>query len=169
MHAMIDIETVGLGVTAPLFEIGVVLFDPKECKPLEELSLQVDLMDVMWRTGFCPQPETLDWWRKQEHDPTTVDAYERYKLVPALKELTEFLTKFKVEFVWANSPSFDLVILELHYMAVGLKEPWTHKQELDFRTALWLYGDVKKPANELPHCALSDAKHQVLILSEIMR
>jgi len=42
---------IDIGKNAPLFEVGVVLFD---------------IMDVMWRTGRCPQQGTLDWWREQQ-------------------------------------------------------------------------------------------------------
>lgn len=49
INAMIDIETIGVSKNAPLFEVGVVLFDIDKVEG-NEVSFghwHVDIMDVM--------------------------------------------------------------------------------------------------------------------------
>ena len=176
-HIMIDLETLGVGHNVPIFEIGLTVFDlPANGLPplqLEMTSKQidVDIMDVMWRTGFCPQPGTLDWWRTQQYDPSKTRLVDRVSLSDALSETVRVFREFEPEFVWANSPSFDLVILEQHFAAVGMKKPWTYKQELDWRTLKWLarqHGFVL-PDGGPNHKAVDDSDRQTEILKEMLR
>ena len=172
-HIMIDLETLGVGHNVPIFEIGLTVFDlPANGLPplqLEMTSKQidVDIMDVMWRTGFCPQPDTLSWWRQQSKTPLV----DRVSLSDALSETVRVFEEFKPEFVWANSPSFDLVILSQHSHAVGMSTPWSYNQELDWRTLKWLarqHGFVL-PDGGPNHKAVDDSDRQTEILKEMLR
>jgi len=168
--AMIDIETLGVGVNAPLFEIGVQLFNPIEGKLGDSLFIPVDIMDVMLRTGRCPQPDTLQWWREQEYDPLSAGAV-RVHLMPALHQLKMFFKSHEIGKVWANSPSFDLVLIEGHCRDVGFEPPWTYRQELDYRTIRWraeLLG-YQRPDAQPNHNALDDARLQATTLMEMLK
>lgn len=172
LHAMVDIETLGVGVSAPLFEIGAVAMDMEVRHIVGQIHLNVDVMDVMWRTGFVPQEQTLSWWRSQVYNPSEIR--DRMPLDEALGRLTEFLESHSVKFVWGNSPAFDMVILQRHYEAVGMTAPWRYSRELDYRTMKWIYTQVHGepdgplPINERPHDALSDARHQASLLFGMM-
>lgn len=167
-HAMIDIETLGVGVSAPLFEIGVCVFNLEEKLILGSRQIDVDILDVMLKTGFCSQVETLEWWRGQDYDPTVKRRVTPLAL--ALQMLNEVIDNNNVEKVWANSPSFDCVILERHYEACGIPRSWTFRQELDFRTMLWFAEEKgwQRPVEILKHRAENDAVSQANQLLEII-
>jgi hypothetical protein len=171
-HAMIDIETLGLGIQAPLFEIGVCIFDLEQKTILSSHQINVDLLDVVLKTGFAPQQGTIDWWCDQTYDPTQNKT--RLTLTRALNRLNHLLTEQEVQMVWGNSPSFDMVIIEQHYKALGRTPPWSYKQELDFRTLKWLHRDFL--GREMPpvadekvsHNAERDAQQQTEVLLHML-
>ncbi len=113
-YMMIDLKTLGV----PIFEIELTMFNLPD---ISSKRIDVDIIDVMWRTGFCPQPGTLEWWRRQNYNPSLVG--DRVSLFDALSETVRIFEEFKPEFVWVNSPTF---ILEQHFNAVGMKKPWTN-------------------------------------------
>lgn len=169
-HAMIDIETLGIGQQVPLFEIGACVFEPKEKLIIGSIQFNVDLLDVIISTGFTTQQGTIDWWRQQKI--AISGTMLRHSLKDSLLSLTNFLEKNKVTHVWANSPSFDCIILEAHYEAIGLKKPWSYSKELDFRTIKWLYRDyVGLDLGEVPsvsHNAREDAVQQTELLLKML-
>lgn len=167
IQAMIDIETLGVGTQAPLFEIACVLFD-EEFEEVSHMHAHVDIMDVMWRTGRCPQPDTLEWWRGQQYDPTVVD--DRVVLAEALGDLHALYANYSVEKTWANSPSFDLIILEGHFAVFGDGTPWTYREELDFRTVRWVAQRKgwQQPKTAPTHNALEDCRLQISLLKEML-
>lgn len=169
-HAMIDIETLGIGQRVPLFEIGACIFKPNEKEIVDSYQFNVDLLDVILSTGFVPQQGTIDWWRQQEYDPRI---QPRIALKDALLRLNHVLEEHGVTHVWGNSPSFDCVILEQHYEAIGLKKSWSYSKELDFRTIKWLYRDyvgLDKVDFDRPvtHNAMADAIRQTEMLLEML-
>lgn len=180
MHAMIDIETLGIGHNVPMFELGLKLFRVNEDMNglgfsfhLEDrLVWHIDLLDVVLSTGFLPQQETVRWWQEQSYDPRVMP---RVHLKDALLGLTGVFQKHQVEFVWGNSPSFDLVILEQHYSALGLDKPWNFRMELDYRTIRWLYktryqGETPKEVEGLvAHNAADDAEGQATTLIQMLK
>lgn len=173
-HIMIDIETLGLKVGVPLFEIGAVVFDPETGMKYSKAFWRVDLLDVILKTGFLPQGKAVEWWRKQEYDPTVIGANEvRVSLTSALNGLSSLYSSFDIEKTWGNSPSFDMSILEAHYEAVGLVVPWLYSQELDFRTVKWITrwmrGPGAVPGGDVSHNALDDALGQTEILLNMLR
>lgn len=180
MHAMIDIETLGIGHNVPMFELGLKLFRVNEDMNgmgfsfalKERMVWHIDLLDVVLSTGFVPQKDTVRWWQEQSYDPRVMP---RVHLKDALLELTGVFQKAPVEFVWGNSPSFDLVILEQHYSALGLDKPWNFRMELDYRTIRWLYktryrGETpKEVAGLVAHNAADDAEGQATTLIQMLK
>lgn len=163
-HMMIDLETLGLNDEAdpPMFEIGVVVFDYKNRNVVEKRQFDLCLLDVILSTGFMPQKDTVEWWRQQDYDPRSLP---RVGLRDSLLTISQMWETHKCEFVWGNSPRFDMAILVKHYRAIGLKEPWTHRDELDYRTVRKLshleeIGEPEEPEGFTGHHALSDAEYQ---------
>lgn len=140
-HIMVDIETLGTGSQAPLFQIGYCTFNIKENTVDDPTVLHVDLLDVILQTGFAPELDTIAWWRRQEYDPAV---RENYGLQEALDIFSSFMDTVD-GFIWANSPSFDLVILEQHYIATGGVKPWSFRKEVDMRTIKWLHDELPYP------------------------
>lgn len=169
MHAMIDLETLNVGSSAPLFEIGICVFDINERKIYGSTQFNVDLLDVILTTGFCPNPDTIKWWQEQAYDPRSLP---RKSLKDSLLGLTEVIEKNEVDYVWGNSPAFDCVLLERHYEACGLVKPWKYNRELDFRTIRWLRGQQgwtpKGERGAVSHNAREDAVGQTEALFEML-
>jgi len=166
MHAMIDIETLNVGSSAPLFEIGICVFDIYERKIYGSMQWNVDLLDVILTTGFLPSAETVKWWQSQAYDPRSLP---RKSLKDSLLGLTDMIELNKVDFVWGNSPAFDCVLLERHYEACGLVKPWKYNKELDFRTVRWLRGEKPKvDRGAVSHNAREDAVSQTEALFEML-
>jgi len=162
---MIDVETLNTGVSAPIFEIGVCAFSLDERRILGGRQIYLDLLDVILKTGFLPNEDTVRWWKEQSYSPSD-ESNSRKSLLSGLVSLSEIVSK-NLEGngkVWANSPSFDLVLLERHYAVLSMTPPWSYRDEADFRTMRWLYREMGLPEINMPdkvaHHALSDAEAQ---------
>lgn len=166
MQAMIDTETLNVGISAPIFEIGICVFNPRTEEIVDTKQLNVDLLDVIITTGFCPNPETIKWWQDQTYDPRSLP---RLSLVDSLLGLSEVFMKWNISKVWANSPSFDCILLQRHYEACKLTVPWKYNQELDFRTLRYLWKGDKIIKGHVSHNALEDAVSQTKLLFQMMK
>lgn len=166
-NVMIDLETMGVGVHAPLFQIGAVTFGAAGV--VDEFKVNVDLVEVLLLTNKEVQYDTVDWWRQQEL-PNREDVT---RLDDALREFSSWMESLTHQnsAIWANSPSFDCVILADHYHQVGRSAPWSYKQERDMRTLI----DIKDPDHKLKpvmdgtvHDALDDARYQAEWVRKIL-
>lgn len=169
MHAMIDLETLNVGASAPIFEIGVCFFDLDRRELVSSTQWNVDLLDVILTTGFCPNQETIKWWQEQAYDPRSLP---RVSLIDALGGLSAEFENNKAEKVWANSPSFDCVLLQRHYEACKMPVPWRYSQELDFRTIRWMssrWDNLDYVAKHVSHNAREDAVAQTEMLFEMIK
>jgi hypothetical protein len=70
--------------------------------------------------------------------------------------------------LWAFPASFDCVILANAYRAVGLAEPWHYRSVRCMRT-LASFKKAPRVEAETKHCALSDAKAQMLWLQAMLK
>ena len=152
MHVMIDLETAAVGARAPIVEIGACHFNSSAVGA--RFHVEVDLWDVMLRTGRMPDRDTLGWWRMQDQPKR-----ENVKrLSVALDSFSEWMEGREFHHVWANSPAFDCVILQGHYTEMRLTAPWSYRQELDYRTMRWFSGFARP--EEVTHNAMEDAVGQ---------
>lgn len=163
---MLDIETLGTSPGSIILSIGAVRFDAGGCH--ESFYALVDARDCE-RHGLRADVGTIFWWVRQELDARR-EAFRpgpRMPLLEALTKLTQFVEG--ADEIWANSPNFDVSILESAFRACSLSVPWTHKVLCDLRTIrTWT---CSKHAVLLPpaHHALTDARAQVMDLLEIER
>lgn len=169
---MIDIETLGVGREVPMFQIGACAFDStivEEEFVLPTFSVNLDLFDVIWNTGFMPDEDTVGWWRGQKYP----NRENMEGLVDALDYLDQYVMEIGPVHIWANSPQFDLAIIQDHYRALGRKTPWSFRQEMDFRTIRGMWKRGKYPSlsfeSHVPHDALSDAESQAFVLQRMLR
>lgn len=159
-HLMIDIETLDNKPTSAVVSIGAVRFDPKAgtisdfgfYKNVDAASSQA--------AGLTMSADTVMWWMQQSE--------EARKALVGGKPLDVALAYLdqeagEIDCVWAHSPSFDLVILENAYRAVGKKAPWTHRQHRCTRTLYDLAGiDLIGFTAGTYHNALDDARNQAV-------
>lgn len=125
-HIMIDIETIATDPGAAVLSIGAIKFRTTGPDKMEVSSdrfyKRLEIAPQLGR-GRTSNPDTLAWWKKQ--DPKVraeAFEYQRTLPAPAMVDLNIWLANAKYDgLVWANSPQFDLVILESLMEDFGLK------------------------------------------------
>lgn len=164
---MIDIETLGRRPNAPIISIGACLFDPATGKIVKEFYRGIDIESAC-QFGV-PDGGTIKWWLQQNAQAREAAATGSTPLPLALKELSEFVSDWTNIQVWANSPSFDLTILEYAYYKCGMSHPWAFWNTRDCRTIAELAGKRPPKHQGVAHNALEDAKHQAKWVSDFWR
>jgi hypothetical protein len=135
---MIDVETLGVKHSrVPMFQIGWCVFN--RTKILNQGLIHLNLLDVILKTGFMPDPDTVKWWQKQKYDPHHNDVRH---LWGGLADLSAVWTQYSPKRVWANSPAFDMEVIKNHLHAIGEEPFWRHNQEMDYRTTRKLSIDL---------------------------
>jgi 3' exoribonuclease, RNase T-like len=165
-RAMIDIETLGTSMDAIIAEIGLVISQDGQI----DFSMQITLD---WREqellGRKADVFTLLWWAQdsriaQFKKLAEHNNFNRGRLEKCLDFIVVHLRD--CDEVWANSPSFDLAILNnLLMQTSGAKI--SYKNEMDFRTVRKLHPDVAYDYPEDAHNALADAQAQVAHLRKL--
>lgn len=166
---MIDIETLSCEPNAFILSIGAVLFDWKQgwvAKGTGDQFYQSINMgaDFAGKEKFHVDPSTVHFWLMQ--DGLTHDT-----LLEGRKNIRELLGEFsfwvKIKApneVWANPPSFDLVIIRQALKVVGKDCPWHYRQERCSRTFVETCGVPKELLQQrrygMKHHALHDAISQ---------
>lgn len=163
---MIDIETIGTDVGAVIASIGAVKFHAGEVIPdhaeqnrdgafFQSVNIQ-DCQDH----GLTVDADTLLWWLDQP-GPARRQLEGGSGLSASLNRLRQFVDG--ADYLWANSPKFDMGMLEAGYDAVGVDAPWEFYQLRDYRTLTDL--PAAQPANTpgVDHHALHDAYQQATV------
>jgi len=175
-NIMIDIETLGTKPGSVIVAIGAMAFDPFTSQIGERFYLDIDAHDAQKR-GLTIDVGTFFFWLGQTEEAKGV--LLRTKRVPldqALHSLTQWLQgqqsrcSNSTQWLWANSPDFDLVLLEAAYRTIGLEAPWTHRNRMDLRTLIQLTGAsaLKSPLS-VQHHALWDAHNQIEVVFDGFR
>ena len=152
---MIDLETLGTKPNSAILSIGAVYFDKDGLG--DEFYVNVDLQDSI-ANGFDIDASTVYWWLSQSSEAGKVLNKDKHSVEYCLNELCLFIINSGVK-VWANSPSFDLVMLKNHFDKFGFETPWNFWDELDFRTFCATH-EVERVKPTTAHNALEDAKAQ---------
>lgn len=160
---MIDLETLGTAVNAPVVAIGAVFFNPETGELGETFDAAIDVEDAM-RYGKA-SGSTIRWWLGQG------DA-ARQKVVRGKHPSHLVFTKFH-EFClkhgdnvkpWGNGASFDISILEYAFgRIIERPAPWKFWNVCDCRTIKRLADGIVTFDEKLEgtaHTALDDARHQ---------
>ena len=161
---MIDIETCGTLPDSIILTIGAVFFQRKGHIPqLEDLDTfyrRIDIQSCI-DAGLTSSQETMDWWAHQSEEAQYEALHhpDRIPLRQALQELSLFVGQKKK--IWANSPSFDIVILENAMRATSVSIPWNFWNTRDVRTIMDLGGLHSADLGEVPHHALQDCYRQI--------
>ena len=166
-HVMIDLETMGLAPRGAIVSIGALEFDLNTGKTGHELHVPVSLQDCL-ENGLQQDESTVKWWAGQAPEaraswdvdnPATLD--EGMRVLMAF-----FMDVGGKPQVWANAPTFDLMILRNAYSAVGREAPWHFTKERCCRTLVQMGKMLQtNPRNVrrtgTAHNALDDCKYQV--------
>jgi len=163
-RVMIDIETLGTEPGSAILSIGAAVFDTGGVR--ETFHRSISLTSCQ-EAGLSIDAETLQWWLDQDDEAQGVltggDDLRR-----VLSEFGCWYRSQDVDEVWANSPSFDCVMLEHAFDTVGIKTPWEFYEERDFRTLkeLPFAADVEQDGVE--HDALDDAVYQAQVVAKTL-
>ena len=166
LDVSVDIETLGTDDSAPVLSIGAVLFN---ADAVEEFGAKFHVnLEVSDDTpGEVISVDTVFWWLQQGDEARhAVARAERKPVAECLAEFVAFASQGlgapRNVRMWANSPSFDFVLLRacLKRHAPDMKWPFSPFAERDVRTALRLTGVRVDRSGLTSHNALDDAVMQ---------
>ena len=167
---MVDIETLGLSVDAPVLSLGAVFWNVESGETLNTFYEKISLGSNL-RNNKKIEESTLLFWLDQPREvfkDLLKGTEDLYATLHAFKEWYSYLNTDVRHYVWANGPSFDIAILEANYRYFGIEVPWPYNYVRDCRTLYHLAGlDPKSIAQEgTQHNALSDAKFQAKCVTQ---
>lgn len=172
---MIDIETLATTPDATILTIGAQAFDPFGSGYYDKHFYS--RIDIDSQPDRAIENSTLEWWSRQSADAQheAFSEQDRMPLDQALEQLGKLIWQSTI--VWANGPTFDMVILEHAYKSYDMRLPWQYYRVRDCRTVFSLYptdrllkpgvmpividGQPHRPAS---HNALDDCRRQIDIL-----
>lgn len=182
VHAMIDLETLGLGPAPVIVQIGAVIFDPRAMtdadaiKAGSEFVRPVDPKSCV-EAGLKMDPSTVVWWLQQSHEAirSVFDpAQTPWTLDGALCEFSNWCRSHGVTKLWSHGAASDFPWLEAAYRAVGLAMPVNHRAPRDTRTLFdlaeeigWSYDHIER--HGVHHDALADAIFQARCVASARR
>ncbi len=162
---MIDLETSSTRSDAAILTIGAIKFNSREMTlgPLDTLDTfyrRID-MDSCDRLNLHSDPDTLAWWENQGKEARH-EAFTHRDRMPLGQALRELVDWFGIDMlVWANSPSFDCIILKNALRACNLHTPWDFWNERDCRTVYHIGQVDMSSIPKADHNALSDCYRQI--------
>lgn len=157
-HLMVDLETLAVSPKSVILTLGAVHFNPYENGYTDSIYFRFNL-DDQDKLGREIDPNTLDWWAKQ--DPKIMEeafsSSNRLNINDAIDKFHKFA--WGCNAFWSHGSAFDLVILEDLYKQLNRTPPWNFWQLRDTRTIFDLGVDPEMP-KESKHDALQDAIRQ---------
>lgn len=169
---MLDIETLSTKPNAAVLSIGLAAFDDE--RVIDTLGIQIDPEEVFGDISTS----TVRFWVKQSAEAQVYSFEGKTSQYHAAWELGEFFRTHKPDEVWANSPQFDLIILESWWSELiergslprGTKLPWTYRQPRDCRT---MFAEARRLGIEVDqstgtlHNPVDDAANQARAIIQI--
>lgn len=182
---MVDLETLGTKPGSVITDISAVAFSDKGDPQLNESNCigasfcNLVQPESCTKFGLKTDINTVLWWMKQgevarallcmSEQGATLDA--------ALSDFSNWIQrarrgpngeKLPLE-IWGDGASFDPVLLESAYEAVGQTVPWGHRDVRCYRTMKNLFPHIKPVQIGDEHVALDDTKSQAIHLLQIER
>lgn len=127
---MIDIETMATCNNAAIVAIGACVFDLTGIG--EEFTAIIDTASAS--SHGAVQRQTMEWWATQSEEIRDRMFGGEEQAEDAAERLVKFFKAARADEVWANSPTFDCVILRNWFDEFDIKVPWHYRQERCVRT-----------------------------------
>lgn len=160
---MLDIETASTSPCACILTIGAVKFTRDGTTDSNVFYERVEMNSCL-RLGCDMSVETMKWWNSQSKE-ARYEALENPDRKDIKKVLVKLATWMKgVKYVWANSPSFDCVILKSCFDKCNVTCPWKFWNERDCRTLFDLCDLDVRNYPQAGHNALDDCQRQIKML-----
>lgn len=156
-QVMLDLETLGNGPTSVIIQIGAVKFNDTDLVG-DPFSVYVDPESCV-KAGLKMDASTVMWWMEQDDAARAQFKADKIRLRDALASFTYWFGDDKP--VWGNGATFDNVLLDSAYRAVGYKRPWGFRSDRCFRTYKSLREDIPYVREGVAHNAVDDCKSQI--------
>ncbi|MDC6267258.1 3'-5' exonuclease [Lysinibacillus fusiformis] len=182
---MVDIETLGTGENATVFQISAMSFDLTTGDNHDSINL---IGDIEKYSNLNVEGSTLKWWLNTDKELLTEllnnGTYNEYDLFEALHKwlVTQSTTgDMKDVYLWGNGILFDNAKLQTNLNSCSvLKYPIYYKNDRDVRTILELASmksgltedEIKESVtdeNEHKHDALDDITYQIRLVVKCYR
>jgi exodeoxyribonuclease VIII len=167
-HITFDLETLGNGPTAPITQIGAVLFDEK--KIIDTFIANIEL-ESLKKYNFETDYSTINWWLfqpKEVIDSVYGNPLNRFNIKEALHSFSIWIKDSKAKVYWSHA-TFDPPILEYAYRQTGLKNEMHFKKQRDIRTLTHFAGKLDIKREGLHHNALDDCIFQAKMIQESLK
>lgn len=178
-EVMIDIETLSTSTRAVVLSVAAHTFNKSVGLRTTNEAMWTLNLDEQFAAGRSVSESTLMFWLAQKNTPAFDIAFaanRSWEVNPGLCALSAFIRHVAGDVFWANSPNFDMVILESLYRDFGIAVPWRYHQWRDVRTIAaeadldrkWTPPDWDSE-HEMPHHPLSDCRRQIAVVKEARR
>lgn len=153
-HIMLDIETTGTSVQAPILQIAGAIMIEGHAEPF--INVRVDRHAQL--TYASEDQATLDWWKRQPEEIRIAVFSGTTHIQDALIALARIITKEDI--VITQGPHFDIAILSYHMREWHIEQPWHYRNIRDLRQMRAQFnGRTTKHAGA--HDAMDDAMQQM--------
>lgn len=168
---MVDIETMGININAPIIQIGAVYFSLATGETGDEFLVNIDLEDSI-KHGATPDGRTIYWWlfqSKEARDMLRDDVIPMMYEDMGLQEFNQFAAR--ATRVWSHA-TFDFVMLMNSMRRRDIQPTIHYRKARDIRTLTSL-ADMTREEIEMTrtervgvhHNGLDDAIYQVAYCS----
>lgn len=173
---MVDIETLGTKPGAVILSVAAVRFNIETGETGEIFNEKIDIGSCL-DAGLVINADTLKWWMTQNEEArnkvfgVNQNPRDFISLENALTKFSYFATKIPNCDIWANSPRFDVGILENAFNKVGMTIPWRYSREMDVRTLSAIAPEIRSEIKfeGVQHDALDDCYHQIKYCTAIWK
>ena len=169
-HIMLDLETLSSRNNAAIVAIGAVRFDLETFQLGEEFYKVVDPSSCQ-KLKLHIDARTVIWWMNQSEEAREIfsDRVKKDNIKNALAEFSYFVRESDPNpLIWGNGATFDNVIIRTAYEMCNFPIPWSHRQNVCYRTIRKMFPHERVEEGVL-HNALQDAKNQAQTMIQIFR
>ena len=161
---MVDIETMGTGLTPAIKSIAAVEFDMNTGEIGESFKIGITLSSNE-QYGLNCEANTVEWWLRQSKEAKlSLLGMKEYDLKSALFQFSKWFRNLDgVKTIWSKGPNFDLRVLFTAYSKTGLRVPWHYTNERCVRTIMSLHPKCTELADppEVSHDPEQDCHYQI--------
>lgn len=139
---MIDLETLGTGVNAPIISIGAVWFDIDKKEIGDTFYAILDVADQMDTKTRFADSSTIKWWMTQDGAAKKVfrdGAHPSKMVLETFRKWIMDHAKSKAKTTrnckpWGNGAAFDITLMETLFKDYDVTCPWIYYNAMDLRT-----------------------------------
>ena len=160
-RAMIDIECLGTGPAGAIIQVAAVAFNLDPAWSVPSYEANVTFEDAM-KYGTVDAGAIRFWLKQSDDCRKCLTSPEPQTLKKVLSGLYAWYDENKIKEMWSHA-TFDSVILDNGYRAIGKRKPWHYKDVRDLRTLFSMAGSscYNGAPKGTAHRALDDCKLQV--------